>query len=246
MASSATRIGKPKSPNRKTGQATRSVRPSTRLTTTTARPVRALATDPGRVPRSPRAAPMQAIAEGHADHRQPEAARPLAVTWQDVDREDAEDPGDAAGRGHEPEGALVHGKLLVGDGGDARDLRMQAGVERAADEVDVVGHGGWPVLEQGEQLVAVSLAPGLGVQPKEAAHRAGLQLGVGPRAGPDGDAAMAPSSASRVVAPRAVSRYARGALGAGTTSMSARRSSLARAPKSVPGPMSSPQRLPIS
>jgi hypothetical protein len=50
---------------------------------------------------------------------------------------EADHPDDAADGGHEGEDALVHGGLLVG-GTLAADLRVQAGVEGTADEVELV------------------------------------------------------------------------------------------------------------
>jgi hypothetical protein len=84
----------------------------------------------------------------------------------------------------------------------ARDLRVQAGVERAADEIEMVEGRGRSLLEQGDELVTIALAPGLWVEAKDGAHRAGLRFVAGTAAG--ALRASAASCASRVSAPRAV------------------------------------------
>ena len=53
---------------------------------------------------------------------------------------------------------------------------MEAGVERATREIDEVERGGWSVLEESEELVAVALAPGPRVESKDGAHVTALRV----------------------------------------------------------------------
>ena len=158
--------GKAKMPMTKTGQGKKIRAAAPRLAIAMTCPVRRLPGDPGRVPSSPRAVPMRATAGMAATEGDGGVRVAVGVEWHDEQRGEADEPGEPADGGQDAEETLVHGKLLVGGGGPT-DLRMQVGVERAADEVEVVEQRCGLHLEQGDQLVAVALAPGARVEAEE-------------------------------------------------------------------------------
>src|SRR4029079_6452309 len=119
----------------------------------------------------------------------------------------------------------------------AADLRMQPGVERAADGVEPVADRRRPRFAEGQDLRLVALAPRPRIEPNQGTHF----VLPSTRARPVATKPLRPRScASSVVAPSAVSRYGRRRSSGSSASIRPRRSRRASAPYSVPGPIGLP------